>query len=117
MFDLGVVSCLEYLETLPWTESEQEEVISQIGLLQLDDSASEVLLRVTSDPSTASRADGIFMSLLSGVLQAKDDKARREMKALVSKLLKENSSEDNSSRLDVSKETLYHLCHRCIDSL
>lgn len=117
MFDLGVVSCLEYLETLPWTEDEQEEVISQLGHLQLDDSASEVLLRVSSDPSMSSRADDIFMSLLSGVLEAKDDKARREMKALLSKLLKENASDDNSCRLDVSKDTLYHLCHRCIKSL
>ncbi|KAJ1384042.1 hypothetical protein SESBI_42889 [Sesbania bispinosa] len=116
MFDLGVVSCLEYLEAIPWTEDEQEEVISQLGHLQLDDSATEVLLRVSSDPSTAVRADDIFMNLMSGVLQAKDEKARREMKGLLSRLLKENASND-SSRLDVSKDTLYHLCHRCISSL
>ncbi|KAJ1377025.1 putative BTB/POZ domain-containing protein [Sesbania bispinosa] len=72
MFDLGVVSCLEYLE--------QEEVISQLGHLLLDDYAAEVLLSVSSDPSTAVRADDIFMNLMSGVLQAKDEKARREMK-------------------------------------
>ncbi|KAG4994261.1 hypothetical protein JHK86_031088 [Glycine max] len=116
MFDLGVVSCLEYLESIPWTEDEQEEVISQLEHLQIDDSATEVLLRVSSDPSTADRADDIFLNLLSGVLQAKDDKARREMKALLSRLLKENVSND-SSRLDVSKDTLYHLCHKCISSL
>ncbi|RDX78869.1 BTB/POZ domain-containing protein, partial [Mucuna pruriens] len=116
MFDLGVVSCLEYLESIPWTEDEQEEVISQLEDLQLHDSATEILLRVSSDPSTADRADDIFLNLLSGVLQAKDDKARREMKTLLSRLLKENASND-SSRLDVSKETLYHLCHKCISSL
>ncbi|XP_061361840.1 BTB/POZ domain-containing protein At5g60050 [Gastrolobium bilobum] len=116
MFDLGVESCLEYLEAIPWTEDEQEEVISQLGHLQLHDSATQVLHRVSSDPSTAARADDIFMNLLNGVLQAKDDKARREMKALISRLLKENASND-SSRLDVSKDTLYHLCHRCISSL
>ncbi|KAK7262391.1 hypothetical protein RJT34_29963 [Clitoria ternatea] len=117
MFDLGVVSCLEYLEAIPWTEDEQEEVISQLDHLQLhQDSAAQVLLRVSSDPSTAARADDIFMDLLSGVLQAKDDKARREMKGLLSRLLKENASND-SSRLDVSKDTLYNLCQRCINSL
>lgn len=116
MFDLGVVSCLEYLESIPWTENEQEEVISQLEHLQIHDSAAEVLLRVSSDPSTADRADDIFSNLLSSVLQAKDDKARREMKALLSRLLKENTSND-SSRLDVSKDTLYHFCHKCISSL
>jgi hypothetical protein len=116
MFDLGVISCLEYLEAIPWTEDEQEEVISQLGNLQLHDSATEVLLRVSSSPSTASSADDIFTNLLSGVLQAKDDKSRREMKSLLSKLLKDNAFSD-SSKIDVSKDTLYHLCHRCISSL
>ncbi|KAL2328680.1 hypothetical protein Fmac_022107 [Flemingia macrophylla] len=116
MFDLGVVSCLEYLESFPWTEDEQEEVMSQLERLQLHDSATEVLLRVSSDPSPADSADDIFLNLLSGVLQAKDHKARREMKAMLSRLFKENASND-SCRLDVSKDTLYHLCHKCISSL
>ncbi|KAK4255012.1 hypothetical protein QN277_008075 [Acacia crassicarpa] len=115
MFDLGVMSCLEYLEAVPWSEDEEAEVISQIDHLQLHDPGTEVLLRVLSDPSTSVRTDDIFVSLLSGVLQAKDDKARREMKTLISRLLKEAS--DDSGRLDVSKDTLYHLCHRCLSSL
>jgi len=116
MFDLGVMSCLEYLEAIPWTEDEQQEIISQLSHLQLHDSETDVLLRVTSSPSTAETADDIFTNLLSGVLQAKDDKARREMKSMLSKLLKDNTSND-SSKLDVSKDTLYHLCHMCISSL
>lgn len=116
MFELGVMSCLEYLEAIPWSEDEQEEVISQLGHLQLHDSTTELLLRVSSNPSTSTAADDIFMNLLSGVLQSKDDKARREMKSLLSRLLKENAL-DTSSKLDVSKDTLYHLCHGCISSL
>lgn len=114
MFDLGVASCLEYLEAVPWSEDEEAEVISQIDRLQLHDSGTEVLLRVLSDPSTSARVDDIFVNLLSGVLQAKDDKARREMKSLISRLVKEAS---NDNRLDVSKDTLYQLCHRCLSSL
>lgn len=117
MFDLGVMSCLEYLEAIPWTEDEQEEIVSQLGHLQLHQSATEVLLRVSSSsPSTAARADDIFMNLISGVLQAKDDKARREMKSLLSNLLNENAYSD-SNKVDVSKDTLYHLSQRCISSL
>ncbi|XP_057748849.1 BTB/POZ domain-containing protein At5g60050 [Arachis stenosperma] len=120
MFDIGVAACLDYLEAIPWTEDEQDEIMSQLGYLQLHRSASQLLLRLSSDPSTAPRmsADDIFASLLTGVLQAKDDKARREMKALLSKLLQEDPScSHDRTKLDVSKDTLYHLCHNCINSL
>ncbi|TXG73951.1 hypothetical protein EZV62_002530 [Acer yangbiense] len=116
MFDSGVMSCLEYLEAIPWSNDEEEKVISLLTQLDLHDSAAEVMQRVTSEPSTSTRADDIFLKLLSGVLQAKDDKARREMKALISRLLREDAS-GYDNKLDVSKETLYSLCHRCLSSL
>ncbi|EOY34233.1 hypothetical protein QUC31_018532 [Theobroma cacao] len=116
MFDAGISSCLEYLEAVPWSEEEEEKVISHLSQLELHSSMTEVLQRVSSEPSTSARADDIFLQLLSGVLQAKDDKARREMKTLISQLLREDSFDDDH-RLDVSKETLYHLCHRCLSSL
>ncbi|GFZ20550.1 BTB/POZ domain-containing protein [Actinidia rufa] len=110
-------ACLEYLEAVPWSEEEEEKVISQY---QLHDSVSEVLKRVSAEPSTSSRADDIFLNLLIGVLQAKDDKARREMKALISRLLREDASSNlgnHINRLDGSKDALYHLCHGCLSSL
>ncbi|XP_022730257.1 BTB/POZ domain-containing protein At5g60050 [Durio zibethinus] len=116
MFDAGISSCLEYLEAVPWSEDEEEKVLSHLSQLELHGSIAEVLQRVSSGPSTSARADDIFLKLLSGVLQAKDDKARREMKTLISRLLSEDSFEDDN-RLDVSKDTLYHLCHRCLSSL
>ncbi|KAK9279511.1 hypothetical protein L1049_013190 [Liquidambar formosana] len=116
MFDAGIASCLEYLEAVPWSEDEEEKVVSLLSQLQLHDSVTEVLKRVSTEPSTSTRADDIFLRLLTGVLQAKDDKARREMKTLISRLLREDTS-NHSNRLDVSKETLYHLCHRCLSSL
>lgn len=116
MFDAGIISCLEYLEAIPWSEDEEEKVISHINKLELNDSVTEVLLRVSSEPSTSTRADDIFLRLLTGVLLAKDDKARREMKSLISRLLREDATSE-SNRLDVSKDVLYHLCHRCLSSL
>ncbi|XP_050371366.1 BTB/POZ domain-containing protein At5g60050 [Argentina anserina] len=117
MFDEGIASCLEYLEAVPWSEEEEEKVKSQLSDLQLCDKASDqVLLRVSLEPSTSARADEILSRLLTGVLQAKDDRARREMKTLISRLLREDAVNDGN-RLDVSKETLYHLCHRCLSSL
>ncbi|MED6196877.1 hypothetical protein PIB30_051413 [Stylosanthes scabra] len=120
MFDIGVAACLDYLEAIPWTEDEQEEIMSQLGYLQLHHSVPQLLLRLSSDPSTAPRtsADDIFANLLTSVLQAKDDKARREMKALLSKLfLEDPSCSYDRTKHDISKDTLYHLCHNCITSL
>ncbi|KAM4083141.1 hypothetical protein ACJW30_08G034000 [Castanea mollissima] len=116
MFEAGIISCLEYLEAIPWSEDEEEKVISHLNKLELNDSVTEVLLRVSSEPSTSTRADDIFLRLLTGVLLAKDDKARREMKSLISRLLREDATSE-SNRLDVSKDVLYHLCHRCLSSL
>ncbi|XVF20165.1 hypothetical protein REPUB_Repub11eG0174800 [Reevesia pubescens] len=116
MFDAGISSCLEYLEAVPWSEDEEGKVISHLSQLELHGSMNGVLQRVSSEPSTSARADDIFLNLLSGVLQAKDDKARREMKTLISRLLREDSFDDDN-RIDVSKDTLYHLCHGCLSSL
>ncbi|GAV71385.1 hypothetical protein CFOL_v3_14879 [Cephalotus follicularis] len=116
MFDVGVVSCLEYLEAVPWSEVEEEKIIFHLSQLQLHDSVTEVLQRVSCVPSTSTIADDIFLKLFTSVLQAKDDKARREMKTVISRLLKEEAS-DRENMLDVSKDHLYSLCHRCLSSL
>lgn len=106
---------MEYLEAIPWSEDEEGKVVSHLNELQLHDSAPDVLQRVVAEPSTSSRTDDIFLKLLGGVLQAKDDKARREMKTLISRLLREDSSGDY--KLAISRDRLYHLCHLCLSSL
>lgn len=115
LFDDGIAACLEYLEAIPWSEDEEGKVVSLLNELQLHDSAPDVLQRVVAEPSTSSRTDDIFLKLLGGVLQAKDDKARREMKTLISRLLREDSSGDY--KLAISRDRLYHLCHLCLSSL
>lgn len=120
MFDTGINACLGFLEAVPWSEDEEEKVVSVLDQLQLHDSADEVLQRVASEPSTSARGDDIFSQLLSGVLQAKDDKARREMKVLISGLLKDETLKHKNHRknsIDVSSEILYQLCHQCLSSL
>ncbi|XP_077232955.1 BTB/POZ domain-containing protein [Tasmannia lanceolata] len=119
MFDAGIISCLEYLEAAPWSEDEEEKVISVLNGLHLPNPVTKVLQRVSVEPSFPARADDIFLRLLTGVLQAKDDKARREMKALISSLLKEDTTHHshNSNRLNISRDTLFHVCHKCLSSL
>lgn len=119
IFDDGIRACLEYLEAVPWSEEEEESVVSHLNELQLDGSRMDaVLQRVIAEPSTSCRADEIFLKLSSGVLQAKDDKARREMKSLIFRLLKEHRDCNNfQSSFDISRDVLYQLCHRCLSSL
>lgn len=116
LFDAGTTSCLRYLEAVPWCEEDEEKVVSSLCQLELDNSVAEVLQRLSSEPSAATRGENVFLRLLTGVLQAKDDKARREMKTVISRLLREDSC-DHIEKLDVSKDTLYHLCYRCLSSL
>lgn len=107
---------MEYLEAVPWSDEEEEEVIGVLAKHEFHDSMAGILQRVACEPSTSARVDDIFGRLLTGVLQAKDDKARREMKNLISRLFREDAS-DNEDGHHVSKDTLYSLCHRCLSSL
>ncbi|KAG9455253.1 hypothetical protein H6P81_008157 [Aristolochia fimbriata] len=111
-FDAGVLSCLEYLEAAPWAEDEEEKVASVLAQLHLEGAgAGDVLKRVSVEVPVAEEGnnDEILLRLLQVVLEGKDEKARRDMKGLVSKMLRENSSHN-----DLSKESLYSACDSCL---
>ncbi|KAL4603786.1 hypothetical protein ACB092_10G148800 [Castanea dentata] len=116
-FDAGVLSCLEYLEAAPWAEDEEEKVASLLSELRLEGvGAGEVLKRVsievTSGAEDGNDNEEVLLKLLHVVLEGKDEKARREMKGLVSKMLHENSSQN-----DLRKESLYSACDGCLQLL
>ncbi|XP_068668014.1 BTB/POZ domain-containing protein At5g60050-like [Aristolochia californica] len=118
-FEAGIMSCLEYLEAVPWSKDEEEKVVYVLEQLQLHDPIQEVLQRVLVEPSSSAEADDIFLHLLTGILQAKNEKAGREMKTLLSGLLKEGPSHSSHgvSKRDVSRDTLYSICHKCLNAL
>ncbi|PIN03996.1 hypothetical protein CDL12_23470 [Handroanthus impetiginosus] len=115
-FDAGVLSCLEYLEAAPWAEDEEEKVASLLSELRLEGvGASEVLKRVSLDVTAGEDVNDneeVLVKLLQVVLEGKDEKARREMKTLVTKMLRENSSHN-----DLRKESLYSACDGCLKLL
>uniref|UniRef100_A0A1D1XZ36 BTB/POZ domain-containing protein At1g63850 n=1 Tax=Anthurium amnicola TaxID=1678845 RepID=A0A1D1XZ36_9ARAE len=96
-FDAGVLSCLEYLEAAPWAEEEEEKVASLLSQLHLENSgAGEVLKRVSLEVAASAEDESgggeeVLIRLLQVVLEGKDEKARREMKGLVSKMLRESN--------------------------
>ncbi|KAE9606558.1 hypothetical protein Lalb_Chr09g0320901 [Lupinus albus] len=116
-FDAGVLSCLEYLEAAPWAEDEEEKVASLLSELRLESvGAGEVLKRVSIEVPNANEEgndnEEVLVKLIHVVLEGKDEKARREMKGLVSKMLHENSSHN-----DLRKESLYSACDDCLQLL
>lgn len=117
VFEAGVLSCLEYLEAAPWAEDEEEKVASLLAQLHLPGAgAGEVLKRVSAEmvaePEEGSNNEEVLLKLLHVVLEGKDEKARRDMKDLVSKMLRENSCQN-----DLRKESLYAACDGCLQLL
>ncbi|WJX38233.1 hypothetical protein P8452_25919 [Trifolium repens] len=109
-FDAGILSCLEYLEAAPWAEDEEDKVASLLSEFRLESvGAGEVLKRVSTDVVNGNEEgidnEEVLLKLNRVVLEGKDEKARREMKGLVSKMLHENSSQN-----DLRKESLYSAC-------
>ncbi|KAK7251355.1 hypothetical protein RIF29_34468 [Crotalaria pallida] len=116
-FDAGVLSCLEYLEAAPWSEDEEDKVSSVLSELHLEAvGAGEVLKRVSTEVANENEEgndnEEVLLKLIRVVLEGKDEKARREMKGLVLKMLRENSSHN-----DLRKESLYSACDDCLQLL
>ncbi|BAF13309.1 BTB/POZ domain-containing protein At3g50780 [Oryza sativa Japonica Group] len=114
-FQACVLSCLEYLEAVPWVGEEEENVVSSVQHLQSGNyGVSPILKRVCSD--LTSPPNDTFVHIIELVLKSGEDRGRREMKSLVLKLLKENSS-CTSTSVDIYAETLYSSCQNCLESL
>ena len=108
---------MEYLEAAPWAEDEEEKVASLLSELRLEGvGVSEVLKRVSVEVTNGTQDGGdneeVLLKLVHVVLEGKDEKARREMKGLLSKMLRENSSQN-----DLRKESLYLACNGCLQLL
>ncbi|CAN0910463.1 BTB/POZ domain-containing protein At1g63850 [Linum grandiflorum] len=113
-FDAGVLSCLEYLEAAPWAEEEEDKVASLLSELRLEGvGAGEVLKRMSVEVSNGAEQNGtdneeVILKLLHVVLEGKDERARREMKGLVAKMLRESA---------LQIESLYSACEGCLELL
>ncbi|KAF8731301.1 hypothetical protein HU200_016355 [Digitaria exilis] len=118
-FHACIMSCLDYLEAVPWVGEEEESVVSSIRQLHDEDHRAKPLLkRVTSDVLTNPPNDTLA-HIIDLVLKSSEDRGRREMKSLVLKLFKENSNIFGSSSSADSScvMTLYSYFQNCLDSL
>eukprot|EP00249_Psilotum_nudum_P015468 c25341_g1_i1 orf=907-2862(+) len=115
VFEAGLLSCLEYLEAVPWAEEDETKVISILSQLQLDSiGVGDVTKRLSIEDRDAS--EDILVHLLQSVTTGTDEKARREMKNLVSRMLRENAAQ-TKDHIDISTESMYCSCNMCLDVL
>lgn len=115
MFERGVISCLKYLEAVPWTESEEERLKSLFGRCTFEEkNIQDILSRLYSQGSIQSQT--LTLQLLHSVAGGTVPSSRREMQSLVNGLLSKSSVYQKDSA-GLSKDGLYSICHSCLNSL
>ncbi|KAK8921294.1 BTB/POZ domain-containing protein [Platanthera zijinensis] len=115
MFDRGTISCLKYLEAVPWSELEEEKLKSLFSRCSFDESvAEEVLARL--HPEGSSGSSELALQLISSVANGTNSYARKELQALVNGLLSK-SSVYSKDLAGLNKDNLYSICCTCVSSL
>ncbi|KAJ8770703.1 hypothetical protein K2173_021350 [Erythroxylum novogranatense] len=117
-FNSCIKSSLEYLEAVPWVgEEEEEKVLSSVLSLQNERVGVEPVLKRVSY-GAANQPNDILSNIIDLVLKSNDEKARREMKSIVLKLLREsNILPSYVGSADICSETIYISCRSCLNSL
>uniref|UniRef100_A0A1D1XUD2 BTB/POZ domain-containing protein At2g13690 n=1 Tax=Anthurium amnicola TaxID=1678845 RepID=A0A1D1XUD2_9ARAE len=115
MFNRGVVSCLKYLEAVPWNESEEEKLKSLFSRCSFDEPVSQDLLaRLYSQGPNGNQ--GLAIRLLNSVAHGTNINARKVLQTLVDGLLSK-SSVYQKDPMGLNKEGLYGVCNSCLNSL
>ncbi|KAF8411694.1 hypothetical protein HHK36_004252 [Tetracentron sinense] len=115
MFTRGVLSCLKYLEAVPWDENEEEKLKRLFTRFTFDDATTrDILARLYSLDSVDSQQH-LAIQLVWLITNGTDLNARRELKSLVKDLLSKSSVYEGTA--DLSKEDLYLVCQSCLSSL
>lgn len=92
LFEDLVKSCVTYLESVPWTEAEEQRVLSIVPLLKQDES-QELLSRL----SPPTEPEEMLHSLVSSAINKYPNMAF--VKAFVAKLLRDYSTRDSAKRV------------------
>ncbi|KAG0486960.1 hypothetical protein HPP92_009055 [Vanilla planifolia] len=115
MFDRGTMSCLRYLEAVPWNEHEEEKLKGLFSRCSFDESVAEVVL-ARLRPQGSNSSEELAVQLIRSVANGTNVNARKELQALVNGLLSE-SSIYRKEHAGLNKESLYGVCCACMNSL
>uniref|UniRef100_A0A1J3IJW0 BTB/POZ domain-containing protein n=1 Tax=Noccaea caerulescens TaxID=107243 RepID=A0A1J3IJW0_NOCCA len=115
-FSRAVLSCLKYLEDVPWTEDEEEKLRRVLAIYNFDTaSTSEILARFDSD-ETESSQDSLSKKLVWSITSCSDVNPRNELRSLVKGLLCKSSVYEKEQP-EINKEDIYKAGKNCVDSL
>jgi len=115
MFDKGVVSCLNYIEAVPWSESEEEKLKNLFARCTFDESVTQdILARLQLEGPSGS--EDLAAQLIQSIAGGTNGIARKELQSLVNGLLSK-SSVYQKDPAGLNKESLYSICHSCLNSL
>ncbi|XP_010467198.1 PREDICTED: BTB/POZ domain-containing protein At2g13690-like [Camelina sativa] len=115
-FSRAVLSCLKYLEAVPWTEDEEEKLRRLLAIHNFDDAAtSEILARFNSN-ETENVQDSLSKKLVWSITSCSDVNPRNELKSLVKGLLCKSSVYEKEQP-EINKEDIYKAGKCCVDSL
>lgn len=95
LFEDLVKSCVTFLESVPWTEAEEQRVLSIVPLLKQDE--SQELLSRLSPPTESDTSEEMLHSLVSSAINTYPNMAF--VKAFVAKLLRDYSSRESAKRV------------------
>lgn len=115
MFDKGVASCLNYIEAVPWSESEEEKLMSLFARCTFDEALTkDILARLQMEGPSSS--EDLAVQLIQSIAEGSNVNARKELHSLVNGLLSK-SSVYQKDPAGLNKESLYTICHSCLNSL
>ncbi|GAB4855689.1 hypothetical protein Ancab_024331 [Ancistrocladus abbreviatus] len=115
-FRRGILSCLKYLEAVPWTEEEEEKLRRLFSKCKFDDATSREILARLDFQDSVSLQQNLPTRLIWSITACKNGKARNELKSLVKGLLCRSSVYEKDN-LDIKKEDLYAIAISCLSSL
>lgn len=114
MYDRGISSCLNYIEAVPWTESEEEKLKQLFATHKFDETAThDILARLQPETPPQNLAAHLIQSIISN---GNNNTGRKELQSLVNGLISK-SSVYQKDPVGLGKDTLYNMCNACLSSL
>lgn len=115
-FNRSVLSCLKYLEAVPWTEEEEEKLRRLFNKMKFDhETARDISARLYALDMTDSQQT-LSKQLVWSVTTCIDANSRNELKSLVKGLLCKSSVYEKDCS-DLNKVDIFAICLSCISSL
>ncbi|KAJ8526307.1 hypothetical protein K7X08_028784 [Anisodus acutangulus] len=115
-FNRSVLSCLKYLEAVPWTEEEEEKLRSLFNKMKFDhETARDISARLYALDMTDSQQT-LSKELVWSVTTCVYANSRNELKSLVKGLLCKSSVYEKDCP-DLNKVDIFAICQCCINSL